>query len=127
MSETTLPQRNFSISAAEIARAAIAGPPAWSLRLRRIENLEEEIVVALAEALANGAEPPSTLPTPLERKRVQLEELVVAHNKYYPIEANLPMSPRTLLVMDGGAPWQERPLPTTEALVEAARRRAPPT
>jgi hypothetical protein len=119
-SESALPARNFTISAGELARAAIAGPPAWSVRLRRIEQLEAELLAVLGARLRAGA-PPLPLPPALEHKRVELERLVEAHNAYYPIEANLPSSPRTLAVMDGGAPWQPRPIPSPEALLEDAR------
>jgi hypothetical protein len=62
----------------------------------------------------------------VERKLARLQELVDSHNAYYPIEANLPSSPRTLMVMDGGVPWRPRPVPTLEALAASARKRLPP-
>jgi hypothetical protein len=123
--DTTFPARNFTLPADEIARAAIAGPPAWSVRLRRIERLEEEIVSSLAGFLAVTGLLPCELPPALENKRLMLGKLVEAHNAYYPIEANLPSNPRTRDVMDGGAPWKPMPLPTADALLAAARARVP--
>ena len=45
----------------------------------------------------------------------RLNDLIGRHNRYYPIEANLPIDVRTGRLLDRGAPW--RPL----------RRSRPPT
>jgi hypothetical protein len=39
----------------------------------------------------------------------ELNRLVDAHNRYYPIEANLPLDPATRLQLDHGKPWQPMP------------------
>jgi hypothetical protein len=115
---------NFTLTTAERVRAIVAGPPAWSVRLRRIERLEEEIVAALvAEAHRTGA-PPSAIPLALAPKMATLDRLVAAHNAYYPIEANLPSDPRTRDVMEGGQPWQPMDVPRAEVLLAAARERS---
>jgi hypothetical protein len=115
---------NFTVTTAEQARALVAGPPAWSRRLLRIERLEEEIVGALvAEALRSGS-PPVAIPPLLAPKVAALDQLVATHNTYYPIEANLPSDPRTRAVMEGGRPWQPIEVPRAGALLAMARERS---
>ncbi len=117
--QTASPARNFTLTTAERV-AAMAGPPAWSLRLRRIEDLETQLVDALVElGRATGAAP-RALPPELEAAVARLNRLVRAHNAYYPIEANLPSDPRTGDVLDGEEPWQPMPLRTVELLLERA-------
>jgi hypothetical protein len=123
--ESAAPARNFTLTTAERVRAAVAGPPAWSLRLRRIERLEEEIVTDLVELAARAGAPVAALPPALEAKLSSLNGLVAKHNEYYPIEANLPSNPRTREMMDGGRPWQLMEPRTAEALLAAARARWP--
>jgi len=114
---------NFTLTTAERARAIVAGAPAWSVRLRRIERLEEELVTALVTLAFRTGSPPEVLPRVLTVKLATLNELIAVHNAYYPIEANLPSDPRTRDVMDGGTPWQSMDLRTAEALLAAARTR----
>jgi hypothetical protein len=120
----TIYARNFTLTTAERVRAIVAGPPAWSVRLRRIELLEEEIVAALvAEAHRTGA-PPAAIPPVLSPRMATLDGLVAAHNAYYPIEANLPSDPRTRDVMDGGEPWRPMDARRAEVLLALARERS---
>ncbi len=43
----------------------------------------------------------------------ELNRLIVAHNRYYPIEANLRLDPATRQELDrGGKPWQPLPAVT---------------
>ena len=111
--QTAAPIRNFTITTAERVAAVVAGPPAWMRRLRRIEDLRSEIVSALREH--GGQSTPAA-----DKLFAQLCALVDAHNAYYPIEANLPIDPRTGRLMDRGQPWQRMPSPTMEALVALA-------
>jgi hypothetical protein len=102
--DTAAPNRNFTLTVEERLRAYAQGPPAWSRRRRRIEDLEDELsrraAVAPEEELAAGL--------------ATLNDLIARHNRYYPVEANLPLDPRTGALLDGGAPW--RPLrPLTRA------------
>jgi hypothetical protein len=120
---SAVPARNFTLTTAERVRATVAGPPAWSLRLRRIERLEEEMVRALAALAAETGALPRDLPPAVARWLVAANALIAAHNAYYPIEANLPSNPRTREVMEGGRPWQPRELLTAEALLATARER----
>ena len=73
------PPRNFTLTTEERIRAIVAGPPAWSLRKRRIEDLEEELGEEVHEPTIH-----------FDRKLALLNDLIDKHNRYYPIEANLP-------------------------------------
>jgi hypothetical protein len=117
--------RNFTLTTEDRLRALASGPPAFSLRLRRIELLEEAVVKAIADhAAETGALPDAaTLPFPVRRDVERLNRLIDDHNRYYPIEARLPMDVRTRRLMDGGTPWAPMPHVTAEALVAAARAR----
>jgi hypothetical protein len=110
--ETGAPDRNFTLATEERVRALVAGPPAFTRRLRAMEDLEAAIVHLLAsgerEAHARWL---------LDR----LNDLVSRHNRYYPIEANLPIDPRTGELLDrDGRHWKPKPARSLEDL----RRRA---
>ena len=112
--QTAAPARNFTLTTAERIAAVVAGPPAWMRRLRRIEDLRREIGAALNE---HGGQP-----TPAaEKLYAQLRQLVDAHNAYYPIEANLPIDPRTGRMMDHGEPWQRMASPSLDELAAQGR------
>jgi hypothetical protein len=124
---TAAPQRNFSLSTEERIRAMVAGPPAFMRRLRTIEDLEEAIVRVLVEegAKAAGAgldpeqEMRGSFPTASHRR---LSDLVGRHNRYYPIEANLPMRPRSGELVDrDGAAWRPRRCLSVEEFIARAR------
>jgi hypothetical protein len=141
--ETLAPLRNFSISTADRVRAA-AGPPAFSRRKRHIEDLEAALSRFVREALSESAEGREGAETGESRgseaqaplgaaaalraaesdPRVmkclrEVNRLVVAHNRYYPIEANLPLDPATRLQLDHGKPWQPLPPITLEGVIAA--------
>src|SRR5262249_18162085 len=96
-------------------------PPPWSLRLRRIEELVAAIVRALTTMRAEG-HALDRFPRELERRLETLNELVRAHNAYYPIEANLPRDLRTGGLMDMGNPWEPMNRFSAEALLLLAVR-----
>ena len=106
------PDRNFTLDIEERVRAVVTGPPAYVRRLRIIEDLEAAIV----RLLASGQH---------ERQARwlldRLNDLVSRHNRYYPVEANLAIDPRTgeLVDRDGGR-WSPMPARALEDL----RRRA---
>jgi hypothetical protein len=100
--DTAAPPRNFALSVGERLRALAQGPPAYMRRRRRIEDLEERLV----RLFAAGVEASSP---DVVSAFAALNDLVDKHNRYYPIEANLPVDPRTHRLLDCGAPW--RPLP----------------
>jgi hypothetical protein len=124
---TAAPQRNFSLSAEERIRAVVAGPPAFLRRLRAIEDLQEAIVRVLVEkgakAAAAGLDAEQAMrgAFPAASHRT-LCDLVARHNRYYPIEANLPMRRTTGEMVDrDGAPWRPRPCVSVEEFIARAR------
>ena len=50
-----------------------------------------------------------------------LNELIAKHNRYYPIEANLPMELRTGRLIERGVPWRPMPAVTAADLLARAR------
>ena len=96
------PARNFSLTVDERIRALTIGVPSWAARKRKIEDDEERLVgelVQLHDALAteNRAADEielSLLAAAAAFDLTKLNELVRSHNRYYPIEANLPMDRR---------------------------------
>lgn len=117
--------RNFTITVEERMRALAAGPPAYARRLRRIEDLEAAIVLAMAEHEDEPGAPldAAALPEPIRRKLEQLNRLIDDHNRYYPIEAGLRIDLRTRRLMDWGEPWEPTPPMAAEALIARARRK----
>lgn len=108
--DTASPPRNFTLTGAERASALIAGPPAWAIRKRNIEDIFEELVRALRED--------KTRTTKIDAKIALLNTLITKHNQYYPIEANLPFDMKTGRLLEGGKPWSKMPLVTYESLLE---------
>jgi hypothetical protein len=79
------PSVNFTIPLAEKVRAQ-EGLPAHLQRLGAIERLMERMLGEL-----RGAGDPRKMETDLKR----VNDLIDRHNRYYPIEANLPIDRRT--------------------------------
>jgi hypothetical protein len=124
--ETAAPARNFTVPIEQRLRAATGGLPAYIRRKRAIEDLRESIVRGLAEqcavAMSRGenAALHARVKAPV-REIERLGELVARHNGWYPIEANLPVHPRTgELVERTGEPWRPVVTPTLEELVREA-------
>jgi len=117
---TAAPIRNFTIPLAERIRA-LGGPPAYAIRRRRIEDLEEKLVLRVVEALDVSDARGEAIAFAIDLG--QLNTLIETHNKYYPAEANLPMSPTTGEMLERGEPWRPLPLMTTERLLQLARER----
>jgi hypothetical protein len=125
------PARNFTLTGEERMRAAIAGPPAYALRKRRIEDMEEALVAKLVEleveaqaehddeARARGA----FLRAAARLDLTRINALVETHNRYYPCEANLPMD-LAGAPLERGRPWRPLELVTLEGLLAAAKARA---
>jgi hypothetical protein len=123
---TAAPPRNFSVSTEERVRALVSGLPAYVRRLRAIEDLEDAIVSALArkgDAAARaglGLEDRMRASFPM-RSLEKRNDLVERHNRYYPIEANLPMRPGTGEWLDrNGAVWKARAPLSVDDLVARA-------
>jgi hypothetical protein len=125
--ETAAPNHNFTISTEERLRALTCGPPAAIRRLRAIEDLESAIVRTLAERYAEArrlgmdGEEHARAHAPV-RAIERLNELIRRHNRWYPIEANLPIHPPTGELLDRtGMPWTPRPRRSMDDLLACAR------
>ncbi len=114
--QTASPARNFTLTTDERVRALVTGPPAWARRLKRIEDLRAQIVAS------HRAGKPAR---EVEKMVAETVELVRLHNRYYPVEANLPLDAESRLI-DQGEPWKPMPVPTLESLLEAAAREGEP-
>ena len=110
--------RNFRPDVANYV-GAIGGPLPYMQRLREIERLteqhERELAVAW-DALARELPDPAAFArrwrAEAERRRFdEVNDLIERHNSFYPIEARLPMDPRTGdFVRIGGRRYERRPL-----------------
>jgi len=111
--------RNFSLAADRYA-LSLAGPPAHSRRLREIEEeiaAHEESLRVEWENLARRHRGDVGGFARAWRERAgrwrfdAVNELIARHNLFYPVEARLPMDPRTRdYVLVGGKPYRIRPL-----------------
>jgi hypothetical protein len=101
--------RNFRPDAGSYF-ASLGGPLPYMARLREIESLIAEHERALAEAYADN-------PARDWRRTAEgwsfseVNDLIDRHNRWYPIEARLPMDPRTGdYVLVNGEHYAKRPL-----------------
>jgi len=116
--DTVVPARNFTLTADDRVRAYTQGVPGYIRRRRRIEDLEAQLV----DLLATAEDPARTLASRrFTADLATLNDLIGRHNRYYPIEARLPIEVRTGRLMDRGIPW--RPLPAVTAADLLARAR----
>ncbi len=128
--ETAAPARNFALPVEQRVRAIVGGPPAHVRRKRAIEDMQAGIVRTLATlcdaATARGIDPRAHARERAPSRALEsLRELIDRHNRWYPIEANLPIHPRTgQLVERTGEPWQPMSAPTLDELIGEALRRA---
>ncbi len=101
--------RNFRPDAGSYF-ASLGGPLPFMARLREIELLTEEHEQRLAEAYAETT--PERWPALVECwSFTEVNELIDRHNRFYPIEARLPMDPRTGdYVLVNGRPYRRQPL-----------------
>ena len=115
--------RNFSVSTADRVRALIAGPPAYAVRRRRIEDLEASIARSIQTHQAKTGRPidPAAPPPTIARAIVALRRLVEAHNAYYPVEANLPVDVATAELVELGERWEPMPLLLLDDFLTRAR------
>jgi hypothetical protein len=94
------PARNFTLTMDQRVRAITIGVPAWAERKRTIEDTEERLVgklLALHDKLAERGRSASEIERELARAAAdfdlsRLNGLVAKHNRWYPVEANLPMN-----------------------------------
>jgi hypothetical protein len=128
LDETLAPHRNFSISTADRIKAA-HGPPAFVRRKRHIEDLEAALFEMVTDAIGKTGSVEAArralegLPS-VEKALAELNRLIEAHNRYYPIEANLPLDPATGVQLDRGVgvrkPWAPLPRVTLSDVMGAA-------
>jgi len=113
--------RNFTVSTEERVRALVGGPPAYMRRRRMIEDLEESIVQSIRwheEHVPFDVDAPAPA---IARAFSSLCDLVDAHNRYYPIEANLPIDIASGELREGNRRWAPMPRPTWKGLLARAR------
>jgi len=109
-SDTAAPPRNFTLSLEQRLQAYTQGVPSYMRRRRRIEDLEQQLLGKLAAAEAPAETAASA---ELTAGLAQLNDLIDRHNRYYPIEARLPIDVRSKRLLERGVPW--RPLPSVTA------------
>ena len=115
--DTVAPPRNFTLSLENRLRAYAMGVPGYMRRRRRIEDLEARLLGLIVQAAA-----PREVATSREftAELAQLNDLIARHNRYYPIEANLPIDVRTGRLLERGAPWRPLAVVTVANLLERA-------
>ena len=119
--ETVAPARNFTLTVDDRVRAYTQGVPGYIRRRRRIEELEARLVATLraaedrAQVLGSKA---------VAADLATLNDLIGRHNRYYPIEANLPIEVRTGRLLDRGVPWRPLPPVTADDLLARAAQAA---
>jgi len=116
--DTAAPARNFSMSSEARINALISGPPPFAVRLRRIEDLEDQVIAALCECERTGS---SSIPIAVARRIDEANALIRDHNRYYPVERNLPIDAATGGLLEMGEPWKPMKPLTIDALRARAR------
>jgi hypothetical protein len=106
--------RNFRPEA-DTYLASLGGPLPYMQRLRTIEAETERHLALLADAYEEHRGDPEGWRRRAERwDFTGLNELIERHNRYYPIEARLPMDPRTRdFVKVGGRSYRREMLDVT--------------
>lgn len=114
----TLPM-HFRITPEERLRAVVQGVPAYIRRRRRIEDMIAFLVDDLRAFRAAGATEAQVRARADEIDLRPLHALIESHNRFYPIEANLPVDLETgrLLERASREPWQPMPLVTRDDLL----------
>ncbi len=102
--------RNFRPEA-DTYIASLGGPLPYMQRLRAIEEETQAHLARLSEAREALRDDPAGWERTIERWDFgEVNELIEKHNRWYPIEARLPMDPRSRdFVKIGGRPYR-RPL-----------------
>ena len=105
--------RNFKPEA-DTYVASLGGPRPYMQRLRQIEARHRAPSRAAGRGLRRGAATPTAWRRTAERWNFsEVNDLIDRHNRWYPLEARLPMDPRSRdFVKIGGRPYQREPLDT---------------
>jgi hypothetical protein len=113
--------RNFTLTTEELLRAYAMGVPGYMRRRRRIEELEARLAGTIA---ASPAPVEAAASQEVAAQLALLNDLIARHNRYYPIEANLPVDVRSGRLVERGSPW--RPLPSVTAADLLVLAQSPP-
>jgi len=108
-----LPRRIRAFGAqAHTYLASLAGPPLYMQRARLIDEETKRHRARLAEAYELYRDDPEEWRRIAERWNFsEVNDLIERHNKWYPVEARLPMDPQTKdFVKVGGRPYGREPL-----------------
>jgi hypothetical protein len=108
--------RNFSLTLAERVRGQ-EGVPAHIRRKREIEDRIEGLIKVLRERRGKGATLHELRLAAAKLDLERVNDLIEKHNRYYPIEANLPIDPRSGGSLDGGRPFSKLDSVTPEKLL----------
>jgi hypothetical protein len=92
--------------------ASIAGPPLYMQRARLIDDETKRHQERLVEAYGLFGDDPAEWRRVAERWNfTEVNDLIERHNMWYPIEARLPMNPKTKDYVEvGGRPYRREPL-----------------
>jgi hypothetical protein len=103
--------RNFRPEA-DTYVTSLGGPRPYMQRLRQIEHDTEAHLERLAEAYAGTNGDAAAWRRTAERWNFsEVNDLIDRHNRWYPMEARLPMDPRSRdFVRIGGKPYRREPL-----------------
>lgn len=107
------PPRNFTLNVDERIRALTIGAPAYAIRKRKIEDTEDlwvRALVELHEKLSAKGASGDEIERALHAKASSFDyakqnALVAMHNRWYPVEANLRIDPKTGGYLIYGKPW----------------------
>ena len=91
--------------------ASLGGPLPFMRRLRQIDDEIDALTRRLAEAYADRTDAAAWRRLAERWDFGEVNDLIERHNRYYPIEARLPMDPRTRdYVKIGGRSYRREPL-----------------
>jgi hypothetical protein len=91
--------------------ASLGGPLPFMRRLRQIDDEIDALTARLAQAYAERTDAASWRRLAQRWDFGEVNDLIERHNRYYPIEARLPMDPRTRdYVKIGGRSYRREPL-----------------
>jgi len=108
-----LPRRIRAFGAqAHTYLASLAGPPLYMQRARLIDEETERHRARLAEAYELYRDDPDEWHRIAEGWNfTEVNDLIERHNLWYPVEARLPMNPKTKDYVEvGGRPYRREPL-----------------
>lgn len=123
------PPRNFTLGVDERIRALTIGAPAYAIRKRKIEDNEDlwvRTLVELHEALTAKGRSDDDIDRALREKAASFDyakqnALVAQHNRWYPVEANLRIDPRSGGYLVYGRPWTQETEYTPDRILDRAR------